>query len=297
MVSCAQLQTQIEENNTNLTATLERILLEGKEGREKLGEKFDTFGERLEKIDERLDRFQQKHVDIDAEIIATNNKIGTVEKHCNDEIELLKDRIAVLEREQQQQKQTLPAEIDALKEAGEDRTNRQLRKTLIFRNVNEVGENEAYNDTKELIAKLISENCEDVTFDYAFDNIDRAHREAKRKPRHADQIPSRQGKRLIFVAFHSWDLCQTIIDDFRRRCIREANFNISADQMYGPLTSKRRQLAFAKRKELKENGVISSGFVDFPARLMVNNTGEVDTVGKKVYKLYSDFSKHKIDAK
>ncbi len=210
--------------------------------------------------------------------------------------ELLKNRVAVLERQQVQQ-QTLPAEIDSLREAGEERTNRQLRKTIIFRNVEEVGENESYDATKELLAKLISDNCMDVTFDYAYDNIDRAHRESKRNPRHHHgQVPSRQGKRLIFAVFHSWDLCQSIIEDFRRQCIREANFNISAEQMYGPLTIKRRQLAFTKRKELKENGQITSGFVDFPARLMVNMPGEVNAVGKKAYKLYADFSKHKVDA-
>ncbi len=295
MVSCAQLQMQIEENNKVLTATLDRILLEGKEGRESLGEKFDTFGERLRNIDERLDQFQHKHDEIDGEILATHNRIGVVEKHCNDEIELLKDRVALLERQQQQQ-QAIPAEIDALKEAGEERTNRQLRKTIIFRNVNEVSDDESYADTKELLAKLISDNCEDVAYDYVFDNIDRAHRESKRKPRQHDQVPSRQGKRLIFAVFHSWELCQTIIEDFRRQCIREVNFNTSADQMYGPMTVKRRKLAFVKRKELKENGQITSGFVDFPARLMVNMPGEVNVVGKKVYKLYSDFSKHKVDA-
>ena len=137
-----------------------------------------------------------------------------------------------------------------------------------------------------------------MSFDFAFDNIDRAHRESKRKPRHQhDQVPSRQGKRLIFAAFHSWNLSQTIIEDFRLKCIREANFNISADQMFGPtMTAKRRKLALKKRKKLKENGLITSGFVDFPARLMVNMPGEVGPTGKKMYKLHSNFSKHKVDS-
>ena len=293
MVSCAQLQTQMDVNNKTLTDTLNKMMEQGNEGRAKLCEKMDAFGERLKKIDDRLDQYQQKHDDIDGEIAATNIKIDVVDKNCKDELQLLKDRVAELER-QQQEHQNLPGEIDAIKEEAEDRTNRQLRKTLIFRNVTECNDNESYEDTKEVLARLIVENCEDVSYNYVYDNIDRAHRESKRRPRN-DETPSRQGKRLIFAVFHSWDLCQSILDDFRRMAIRNATFSIHVDQMYGPLTSKRRKLAFAKRKELKENGTITSGYVDFPARLMVN-TGETNELGKKVYKLHSNFSKHKVVA-
>ena len=48
--------------------------------------------------------------------------------------------------------------------------------------------------------------------------------------------------------------------------------------------------------ELKEAGTISSGFVDFPARLMVNFPGDINVFGKKVYKLHTNFSKHDVDA-
>ena len=65
--------------------------------------------------------------------------------------------------------------------------------------------------------------------------------------------------------------------------------------MYGPITSARRNLAFQKRKSLKEDGLITSGFVNFPARLMVNVPGEIDRYGKKIYKQHSDFSYTKIE--
>ena len=81
------------------------------------------------------------------------------------------------------------------------------------------------------------------------------------------------------------------MEKLKQKCIREAEFNICADQKYGPLTTKRRNLSIQKRRELKLDGTISGGYVDFPARLMVNFTGEVAADGKKVYKLHSDFSK------
>ena len=72
---------------------------------------------------------------------------------------------------------------------------------------------------------------------------------------------------------------------------------ISADQKYGPITTKRRQMAFQVRKELKENGSITSGYVDFPAKLMVNIPGQVTGDGKKLYKCYRNFSKDAVEWK
>lgn len=50
-------------------------------------------------------------------------------------------------------------------------------------------------------------------------------------------------------------------------------------------------MALDLRKELKDNGQIISGYIDFPAKLMVNN-GEVDShnPNRKIYKLHKNFS-------
>ena len=71
--------------------------------------------------------------------------------------------------------------------------------------------------------------------------------------------------------------------------------NNAAEQKYGPLTSKRRQKAYLERKQLKESGVIASGYVDFPAKLMVNLPGDVDRENKKIYKLHTNFSRYPVD--
>ena len=60
--------------------------------------------------------------------------------------------------------------------------------------------------------------------------------------------------------------------------------------MYGPLTSKRWNMAFELRKELKAKGDIISGYVQFPAKLMVNYPGNINRFGKKVYQEHSNFS-------
>ena len=65
--------------------------------------------------------------------------------------------------------------------------------------------------------------------------------------------------------------------------------------MYGKLTSKRRNLAFQLRKQLKADGTIASGYVRFPAKLMVNFPGDVDRSGKKIYKPHTNFSDNKVD--
>ena len=74
----------------------------------------------------------------------------------------------------------------------------------------------------------------------------------------------------------------------------EVGFELSVDQMYGPLTTKRRGMALHLRKQLKEQGVIAGGYVEFPARLFVNLTGNVNADGKKIYTFHTDFSKQAI---
>ena len=75
----------------------------------------------------------------------------------------------------------------------------------------------------------------------------------------------------------------------------EQSFNISVDQKYGPLTTRRRQLAFKLRREMLDSGEIASAYVEFPAKLMVNFVGDVGLDNKKHYKLHKNFSKEPIE--
>lgn len=103
--------------------------------------------------------------------------------------------------------EVLPYKVAQLTEVVEDCTNRQLRETLVFKNIPEEGSDESYKQTKELLATVISTHCSEISYEVAFSQIKRAHRERKRSE--GQDFP--EGKRLIYAAFHGCDICQTII--------------------------------------------------------------------------------------
>ena len=96
-----------------------------------------------------------------------------------------------------------------LEEEIEERTNRQLRKTLVFRGIPEqtirrdsssdnAGRKENWDDTEELLAQKIAEVCEDTSLSQAREMIERGHR--------GGPNPNYQGDkpRPIFAAFWDW---------------------------------------------------------------------------------------------
>ena len=262
------------------------------------------IGKKLDDITTRLDGFETRIAKLEQDTHQNENSIGELGAQVETSNELttkkfveLTKRVADLE-EMLEKLQTMPEDVRELSEKVEDRTNRQLRETLVFKNIPEVRNgDETYKDTKELLATTISEHCVDVSYDDALSQIKRAHRESGRRRDDEEEHP-RVGKRIIYAAFHSWDMCQLIIETFREKCIKQRDFEICAEQKYGPKTNKRRQLAFKLRKQLKDGGQITSGFVDFPAKLMVNYPGQTIADGngrhKKVYRLHTNFSKHDV---
>lgn len=279
----AQLQAQMESFQKSISDSITEFQKTSEANQNKIVENIEGINKRLLDVETKVEEIEEAH---DA-LIATveENKVSS-----SNEIKVLVERIAVLENKVATLEQ-LPGRVKKLSEVCEERTNRQLRETLVFRNVPETVENESYGQTKELLAQLISENC-DLEFDDVIREIKRAHRESNRRN---GEEHYRKGKRHIFAAFHSWDLCQKIIETFRLKCIRNPEFIIAADQKYGPLTTRRRSLALKTRKELKQNGVIAGGYIDFPAKLMVNYDGQVDNDRKKVYRLHTNFSSYDFD--
>ena len=284
MVNAAQLQA-LDEKLSSFTTRIEAGLTGLK----------TELSTKIDGISTRLDGYDAKLVDIEKTLQSTDDRVEDLHAQIanKDEnvlakfvamtkrIDELEEKVALLEN--------VPNDIGQLAEKVEDRTNRQLRETLVFKGIpeEEGTEEDKYMETKKLLATIISTHCTGISYDDALKQIKRAHREKDRDDHY------RAGKRLIFAAFHSWDLCQVILQTFRRKCINDHEFPISADQKYGPLTSRRRQLASLMRKQLKDAGTIVSGYVDFPAKLMVNYPGEI-MANKKVYRLHTNFSRHKI---
>ena len=284
MVNAGQLQalddkltsfmTRIEDGLTGLKTELNAKI-------DDISTRLDNYDARLVDIEKTAQSTDDTVEDLRAQIATKDENVLAKFEEMTKRIDELEAKVALLEN--------APNDIGQLAEKVEDRTNRQLRETLVFKGIpeEEGTDEDTYMESKKLLATVISTHCTGISYDDAFKEIKRAHREQERDDR------DRAGKRHIFAAFHSWDLCQLILRTFRRKCIDDNEFPISADQKYGPLTNKRRQLAFLKRKQLKEAGTIVSGYLDFPAKLMVNYPGEF--IGnKKIYRLHTNFSKHKV---
>ena len=296
-VTNLELNTKFTEFSTRFEEAMKTLTTLTATTKVELGEKIDGITARLDSYDGKLEKLQQSIQQTDRSVHDLVVQVEDGEDNQNQKIAALTKRVDELE-EKLSALENAPEQINELAEAIESRTNRQLRETLVFKNILEEepevsgGLLAQYTETKKLLAGVISKHCPGISYEVAYSQIKRAHRERKRDD--VDDERSRAGKRLIFAAFHSWDMCQEILDAFRLLNIKDRNFKISAEQKYGPLTSKRRQLAFQLWKQLKDTGVISSGYVDFPARLIVNMNGELNLNGKKVYRLHKNFSKVQI---
>ena len=66
--------------------------------------------------------------------------------------------------------------------------------------------------------------------------------------------------------------------------------NVYFEHKFGGLTTSRRNLALAARKQLKADNKITSGYVAFPARLMIKTS----TNRNEKYHLHKDFSNEEI---
>ena len=278
----------------SLQEDFKRIASENSENYKTLVSKIDGYGDRLDKLEDKFNNIardnRQKCEEIEARCTDVENKASANFNSLDERFKQLEDRLHTLQTvEIPEQVRQLKQENEQLKEEVENRTNRQLRRTLVFKNIPERKDDESYFEVKALLAETISQHT-DISQQEVFAGIERSHRERKR------ENGTREGKRKIFAAFLNWELPQKILDQFKKRCIEDRTFDLYVDQMYGARTTARRNLAFLKRKQLKENGTIPGGFVAFPARLMVP-TGQINGKGKKIYRLQEDFSLHKIEKK
>lgn len=165
-------------------------------------------------------------------------------------------------------------------EYAEDRVNRQLRKTLIFKGIPEK-ENESWDDTDELLAQKIADVCDGTSLEQAREMFERSHRGRVSRRYEGN------GPRPIYAAFLSWRDSEFVKEEFRKHNIHHGN-GVSCDQKFGPRTTARRNMALKERKRLKDTGQICSGYIKFPAILMVK-----DSQGAK-YKPHKDYSKEPV---
>ena len=287
-----QLSQQVEGLSTLIKDSVAELKKITQETKAELTGKIDDLTAKVNDVnvtlrnhDRRIDDAVISIGELEAKVENSKDSLKAELKTLTDRVKKVEDKVGPLEN--------LPNIVQTLKEEGEDRTNRQLRETLIFKNIPEELEKESWEDTKRLLATTISRICDSIEYDDAYEAINRCHREKPIRVQNGDR-PTREGKRHIYAAFHSWSVCQTIIEAFRKKCASDREFKIYVDQMYGPMTTKRRNMAMQCRKQLKDEGLISGGYVDFPAKLFVNRMGNVDAEGKKIFTFHSDFSKRDV---
>ena len=152
-------------------------------------------------------------------------------------------------------------EVSKLTELVEDRTNRQLRNTLVFKNVPKEENEKSWNNTRDVLTKSVAKALK-VKPAEMYSCFERVHRGRDRE----------NGPPLIFAKLFNWNDCEKMKSAFRKLNIKKQS-SIHCEQKFGPRTSYRRNQALVCRRELLNEGKIEQGFVKFPAILMVKLAG------------------------
>ena len=183
------------------------------------------------------------------------------------ENESLKDQITTLGHAER---------FKELEERLEDRTNRQFRNTLTFKGIAD-DPDETWAQTEKKLVNAIKKAG--VPAADANNMIERAHRGRPNR--------EKQGPRPIFARFFSWKDSEQV----KKLTITntENSSRVYVDQKYGPMTTKRRNLALLERKNLKAEGTIAQGYLKFPAQLWVKYTHQDERFVK-----HMDYSKNDV---
>ena len=178
----------------------------------------------------------------------------TLGKGNSDQIDSLTEKIDLLTTENT----LLANKID-------DQINRNMRKTLIFKGIPQQQdiENTWEKTESTLINILINEA--NVHPDHANKIFERVHRGKKGGEKY--------GPPHIYACCYSWKDAQKLIRTFKEPNYKKnSQMEIYVEQLYSPEVTKRRNEAMKVRKTLKNNKEIMSGYVEYPAILMVKHT-------------------------
>ena len=240
------------------------------------------FEEKLTVMEEHLNSMREIVAEHTVTLSEQTAEISAL-KSANSELTITLDEMnARIDNLENSRSHSIPSssEIEELSERVEERTNRQLRQTLIFKGIPEGPNEKNWADTRTLLAKTIATSV-NTHEEYAIAMLNRVHR--------GRPNPRKQGKRDIYANLYHWDQCELLLQDFRKLNINGQS-SVRVEYKYGPRTTWRRNQALIRRKELKESGEIVSGYVAYPARLMVKRPG---TGKNEKYVEFEDFSKLK----
>ena len=245
-----------------------------KEDKKKKGSTSNEHCSNCETLQEALKTLQETNKALQDTVKALTDRLTSVEDTLS-QFTAEKDQVSP----SQEDTTGIQVRVRAVEELIEERTNRQLRKTLVIKGIPESDDERSWHDTETKLAKIFAETL-DVSADQAKTLIDRCHRGGN------PQYYKKNSKhRPIFAAMHSWKVCEDLLWNARKRK------NVIIDYKFGPITTRRRNLALKKRRELLNSGSLAQAHVAYPARLM----GKTKT--DKKYRLIEDFSKVDVSLK
>ena len=195
----------------------------------------------------------------------------------------LEERISELEKtnDDLKQNETLQEKkISTLQVRLEDQTCRNTRTTLIIRGIPASKEKEKWHETRKSVCTALSKAFK-LNYKEVDQMIERIHRRPK-SPTDDNNKNDKKQETVIDAKFYDWNDSERILRLSRKY---SKTSKIFIDQRYGPDTTWRRNQALAVRKDLKANEEIVSGFVKYPAKLMVKHNA-----ADEHYTLFKDFS-------
>ena len=155
-----------------------------------------------------------------------------------------------------------------LEEKVEDRTNRQLRKTIVVKGLPEKP-HEKWSDTRNILAKHISKSY-NIEYKTAYAMFERVHRGG------GNGFQERKkNRRDIYALCSRWDDSEHLVwKSYEANKSKAKKDRVIVEYKYGPLTTLRRGEAMKKRKEVMDEKLFRNAYVKFPAILMGRKEGE-----------------------
>ena len=120
----------------------------------------------------------------------------------------------------------LETEDKVIKEEPEDSKNRSMRKTLIFRNIQQNQRRESWDQTKIILTNKIKKKKENIDHGVIIKKIERAHRAKENRP----------GRNLPIIAkFNNWNFSKEVKTSFIKGA-KDGNDRtpIFVSQIYSP---------------------------------------------------------------
>ena len=216
-----------------------------------------------------LDLKQTKQIAEEAKTTAINNSSAIEDLQLK--YTTLSDKLVSYNTENQE----LKKQLEEAEATIDDQVNRSLRNTLIIKNVKEET-NETWSQTKEVVKNLLVRHLrfDRERVDYV---IERAHR---------GKVKVNTGinnHRNIYVRFIHWEDSEFVKKGFANINRENRDMKIRVCPMFSPKIQARQNNAMQTRRQLLTSGTIVSGYVEFPAILMVKTSKEAKYTKHSIY--------------